>query len=153
VFLNHGAWQRPVWHGNCLRAAGFMPLPSIAYRLARIAVGDGIANAHPAAGQRRWTFAVRHALLMAAGGVLVAEDGETGLPTTNLARAAHPPFLVGSPLGRCRIAGSRTMARQPGEPRRETASDIDLAASRARAILNRAAGCLLGVAIGGGSRA
>ena len=51
-----------------------MPLPSIAYRLARVAVGDGIAtvtlrpvNAHD--------IAAGHALLIAAGGVLVAEDG------------------------------------------------------------------------------
>src|SRR4051812_32234265 len=44
VFLNHGAWQRPVWHGSACAPAGFMPLPSIAYRLARIAAGDGIAT-------------------------------------------------------------------------------------------------------------
>ena len=41
VFLNHGAWQRPIWHGNAVAPGRFMPLPSIAYRLARVAVGAG----------------------------------------------------------------------------------------------------------------
>src|SRR5579871_4538263 len=36
VFLNHGAWQRPVWNGTACAPARFMPLPSIAYRLARL---------------------------------------------------------------------------------------------------------------------
>src|SRR3954469_16681410 len=74
VFLNHGAGQRPVWSSAACAPARFMPLPSIAYRLARVAVGDGIAtvtlrpvNAHD--------IAAGHALLTAAGGVLVAEDG------------------------------------------------------------------------------
>jgi len=74
VFLNHGAWQRPIWHGNAVAPGRFMPLPSIAYRLARVAVGDGLAtitlrpvNAHD--------VAAGHALLMATGGVLTAEDG------------------------------------------------------------------------------
>ena len=74
VFLNHGAGQRPVWNTTACAPARFMPLPSIAYRLARVAVGDGIAtvtlrpvNAHD--------IAAGHALLTAAGGVLVAEDG------------------------------------------------------------------------------
>ena len=74
VFLNHGAGQRPVWHATACAPARFFPLPSIAYRLARVAVGDGIAtvtlrpvNAHD--------IAAGHALLTAAGGVLVAEDG------------------------------------------------------------------------------
>ncbi len=74
VFLNHGAGQRPVWNSTACTFARFMPLPSIAYRLARVAVGDGIAtvtlrpvNAHD--------IVAGHALLTAAGGVLVAEDG------------------------------------------------------------------------------
>ena len=44
VFLNHGAGQRPVWSSAACASARFMPLPSIAYRLARVAVGDGIAT-------------------------------------------------------------------------------------------------------------
>ena len=74
VFLNHGAWQRPAWHAAAVAPGRFMPLPSIAYRLARVAVGDGLAtvtlrpvNAHD--------VAAGHALLLAAGGVLTAEDG------------------------------------------------------------------------------
>ena len=90
VFLNHGAGQRPVWNSTACASARFMPLPSIAYRLARVAVGDGIAtvtlrpvNAHD--------IAAGHALLTAAGGVLVAEDGVGG----HLRRAwGQPPLCL-----------------------------------------------------------
>src|ERR1700731_460376 len=44
VFLNHGAGQRPVWNSTACTFARFMPLPSIAYRLARGAVGGGVAT-------------------------------------------------------------------------------------------------------------
>src|SRR3984957_701159 len=54
VFLNHGAGQRPVWSSVACAPARFMPLPSIAYRLARVAVGDGIARS-PCARSTRTT--------------------------------------------------------------------------------------------------
>ena len=74
MFLNHGVWQRPIWNGTAVAPGRFMPLPSIAYRLARVAVGDGLAtvtlrpvNAHD--------IAAGHALLLAVGGTIEAEDG------------------------------------------------------------------------------
>ena len=43
VFLNHRAGMIPVASGAAVAPARFVSLPSIAYRLARVAVGDGVA--------------------------------------------------------------------------------------------------------------
>ncbi len=123
VFLNHGAWQRPVWHGGACAPAGFMPLPSIAYRLARIAVGDGIATLtlRPV---NALDIAAGHALLMAAGGVLLAEDGTPG----DLQRPGRKP-AVGVFRRRAQSGGGIArahLARQPGTAA-GASGDADLA--------------------------
>ena len=43
VFLNHRAAMTPVASGAAVAPARFVSLPSIAYRLARVAAGDGVA--------------------------------------------------------------------------------------------------------------
>jgi fructose-1,6-bisphosphatase/inositol monophosphatase family enzyme len=50
-------------------------VPSLAYRLARVAAGDGAA-AFSLRGPRSWDYAGAHALLRAVGGVLVDESGK-----------------------------------------------------------------------------
>jgi ADP-ribosylglycohydrolase/fructose-1,6-bisphosphatase/inositol monophosphatase family enzyme len=144
VFLNHGAGQRPIWSSAACAPARFMPLPSIAYRLARVAVGDGIAtvtlrpvNAHD--------VAAGHALLTAAGGVLVAEDG---LPVTYSEHGDSRPFAC---FGGAPSAVQALRSRQwrgSTEPRRE--AKVKLAWPRAREDrrFDRALGCLLGMVIG-----
>jgi len=144
VFLNHGAWQRPVWNSTACAPARFMPLPSIAYRLARVAVGDGIAtvtlravNAHD--------IAAGHALLTAAGGVLLTEDG---VPVTYDQDGDSRPSACfgGAPDA---VATLRTRIwRRSGEPVRQprvTLSWPRLAEDRR---LDRALGCMLGLVIG-----
>ena len=117
VFLNHGAWQRPVWHGNACSPAGFMPLPSIAYRLARIAVGDGIAT-QTLRPVNALDIAAGHALLMAAGGVLVAEDGVPVTYNEQGERAAHRRVSAGRrPRWRCCGRAPGAAAPSPGENR------------------------------------
>ncbi len=145
VFLNHGAWQRPVWHGNACAPAGFMPLPSIAYRLARIAVGDGIATLtlRPV---NALDIAAGHALLMAAGGVLVAEDGEP--VTYNELGESRPSACFGGSPRAVAVLRARTW-RGSQEPRREPRVTLTWPRLVPETMLNRAAGCLLGVAIGG----
>ena len=54
--------------------ARYVALPSIAYRLALVAVGEGVATlslTNPCS----WDYAAGHALIRAAGGVLVQADG------------------------------------------------------------------------------
>ena len=144
VFLNHGAGQRPVWSSTACAPARFMPLPSIAYRLARVAVGDGIAtvtlrpvNAHD--------IAAGHALLTAAGGVLVAEDG---VPVTYKEDGSSRPFACfgGAPSA---VATLRARVwRGSTEPRREPKIALSWPRVAEGQRLDRALGCLLGMAIG-----
>jgi ADP-ribosyl-[dinitrogen reductase] hydrolase len=144
VLLNHGAGQRPVWSGTACAPARFMPLPSIAYRLARVAVGDGIAtvtlrpvNAHD--------IAAGHALLTAAGGVLVAEDG---MQVTYGEHGACRPFACfgGAPAA---VATLRSRIwRGSTERRREPKFALTWPRVAEGQRLDRALGCMLGMVIG-----
>ncbi len=144
VFLNHGAGQRPVWNSTACTFARFMPLPSIAYRLARVAVGDGIAtvtlrpvNAHD--------IVAGHALLTAAGGVLVAEDG---MEVTYAEDGASRPFAC---FGGAPAAVSALRARTwrgSSEPRREPMVTLGWPRAAEGKRFDRALGCMLGMIIG-----
>lgn len=144
VFLNHGAGQRPVWSSLACAPARFMPLPSIAYRLARVAVGDGIAtvtlrpvNAHD--------IAAGHALLTAAGGVLVAEDG---VPVTYGEDGDSRPFACfgGAPAA---VTILRTRKwRGSTESRREAKVALTWPRAAENRRFDRALGCMLGMVIG-----
>ena len=62
-------------NGRCVAPARYLGMPSIAYRLALAAAGEGVAGValkRPTA----WDYAAGHALLRAAGGELVDERGE-----------------------------------------------------------------------------
>jgi ADP-ribosyl-[dinitrogen reductase] hydrolase len=144
VFLNHGAGQRPVWSSTACAPARFMPLPSIAYRLARVAVGDGVAtvtlrpvNAHD--------IAAGHALLTAAGGVLLAEDG---VPVTYGADGDSRPFACfgGAPAA-VEILRARKW-RGSTEPRREAKVALTWPRMAEGQRFDRALGCMLGMVIG-----
>jgi len=144
VFLNHGAWQRPVWNSAACAPARFMPLPSIAYRLARVAVGDGIAtvtlrpvNAHD--------IAAGHALLTAAGGVLLTEDG---VPVTyDDSGDSRPGACFGGAPRAVAILRSRIWRRSP-EPPRDRRVTLTWARPPEDQRLDRALGCMLGLVIG-----
>jgi len=144
VFLNHGAGQRPVWSSTACAPARFMPLPSIAYRLARVAVGDGIAtvtlrpvNAHD--------IAAGHALLTAAGGVLVAEDG---MPVTYGHHGDSRPFACfgGAPAAVATLR-ARTW-RGSTEPRRDAKFALTWPRVAEGPRFDRALGSMLGMVIG-----
>jgi ADP-ribosyl-[dinitrogen reductase] hydrolase len=144
VFLNHGAWQRPVWHGSAVAPGRFMPLPSIAYRLARVAVGDGIATLtlRPV---NALDVAAGHALLLAAGGVLVAEDGA---PVTYSALGeSRPSACFGGAPAAVAALRARTW-RGSTEPRREPRVTLTWPRTPEGTALDRAIGCMLGQVIG-----
>ncbi|HET6308545.1 MAG TPA: inositol monophosphatase family protein, partial [Rhodopila sp.] len=144
VFLNHGAGQRPVWNGAACAPARFLALPSIAYRLARVAAGDGIAtvtlrpvNAHD--------VAAGHALVAAAGGVLVTEDGA---PVTYDEHGDSRPSACfgGAPHA---VATLRTRQwRNSSEPRRPPRVSLSWPRAPEDQRLDRALGCMLGLVIG-----
>ena len=144
VFLNHGAWQRPVWHAQACAPAGFMPLPSIAYRLARIAVGDGIAT-QTLRPVNALDIAAGHALVMAAGGVLTREDG---CPVTYDEQGhSRPSACFGGAPRAVEALRARTW-RGSQEPRREPRITLPWPRRVPEAMLDRAAGTLFGLAIG-----
>ena len=142
VFLNHGVWQRPIWNSAAVAPGRFMPLPSIAYRLARVAVGDGLAtvtlrpvNAHD--------VAAGHALLLAAGGVLTAEDG---IPVVYDTAGQSRPFacIGGAP----RVVETLRTRQWRGstEDRREPRVMLSWPRTIPEDKVDRAVGCLLGFA-------
>src|SRR5207248_1551944 len=75
VFVSQGADRRAASNQKCVAPGRYIALPSVAYRLARVAAGDGVA-AVSLNGPHSWDFAAGHALLRGAGGVLVDEKGE-----------------------------------------------------------------------------
>ncbi|HYT94738.1 MAG TPA: inositol monophosphatase family protein [Gemmataceae bacterium] len=75
VFVSQDADNCPAANTDCVRPARYIALPSIAYRLARVAVGDGVAAVSLAA-PGGWDYAAGHALLRAGGGVLLDQDGQ-----------------------------------------------------------------------------
>src|SRR5262245_37721139 len=74
VFLSQDADRNPEANTACVEPTRYLDLPSIAYRLARVAAGDGVA-AVSLSSPVSWDYAAGHALLRAAGGVLIDQDG------------------------------------------------------------------------------
>ncbi len=75
VYVSTAAASKPELNMELCAPASFIPMPSIAYRLARVAAGDAVAatslvpvSAHDVVGG--------HALLLGAAGVLLNQDGE-----------------------------------------------------------------------------
>ena len=75
VFLHHRTATAPIASGTAVAPARFVSLPSIAYRLARVAAGDGVATVSLSA-PGGIDYAAGHALLRGAGGVLLDEAGQ-----------------------------------------------------------------------------
>lgn len=75
VLISHTAESKPEANAEALAPARFRAIPSIAYRLALAAAGDGAA-AVSLNSPGGWDYAAGHALLLAAGGELVNQRGE-----------------------------------------------------------------------------
>ncbi|WP_437909961.1 inositol monophosphatase family protein [Sorangium sp. So ce327] len=74
VLLSQSADYLPARNARCVAPARFLALPSLAYRLALAAAGEGVA-AVSLSRPRSWDYAAGHALVRAAGGELVDDDG------------------------------------------------------------------------------
>jgi len=74
VLLSTSASQRPEASEALVAPAQFLPMTSIAYRLARVAAGDAVATL-TLHGAKSWDIAAGHALLLGAGGELYDESG------------------------------------------------------------------------------
>ena len=94
VFVSQAADKNPSANAACVHPARQIALPSIAYRLARVAIGDGVAGVSLNS-PCHWDFAAGHALLRGAGGVLVNEVG------TEVTYSQDGTSFVGNCFGGC----------------------------------------------------
>ena len=144
VWVSAAAARKPEVNSELCRPARFIAMPSIAYRLARVAAGDGICavslvelSAHD--------VAAGHALLRGAGGVLLREDGQPLSYADSLDSVSQRCF--GGAAGVC-----QALVRRPWEQALRTPSTVARPRGPrrypAREQMQRAAGCLAGLFIG-----
>jgi ADP-ribosylglycohydrolase/fructose-1,6-bisphosphatase/inositol monophosphatase family enzyme len=136
---------RPLAYSTGAHPARFVAMPSIAYRLARLAGGDGIA-AITVHGVNEYDIAAGMALVLAAGGVLLDSQGRDIVLTGDPGKRVEGCF-----------AGSREAAaalarfdwkKLEEEPKRAARVALGFPRRDDEARFARAAGCLLGQVIG-----
>jgi ADP-ribosylglycohydrolase/fructose-1,6-bisphosphatase/inositol monophosphatase family enzyme len=145
VFLSQAAPEWPIGNGLAVAPARFIGLPSIAYRLARVAAGDGVA-AVSLNGPCGWDYAAGHALVRGAGGVLLDEAGAEVRYTIDGRSSVR--WCFGGAEGAVRALAARdwgAVRRGPRQSRRLTLAWPRLDEGLA---LDRAVGCLLGQVVG-----
>jgi ADP-ribosyl-[dinitrogen reductase] hydrolase len=143
VLMNHTSGLRPLTASARVAPAGYVPMPSIAYRLARIAVGDAVAtmslNTITAL-----DYAAGHALLRGAGGTLT--DGG-GTPVTYTADGdSEAVGCFGGAPGAVAAMLTRTW-RGSTETRRDWRVKLGWPRAEDNAALDRAVGAMLGLLI------
>ena len=94
--LRPGAWSRAV------APARYIAMPSIAYRLARVAAGDGVATVSTH-GVNEYDIAAGMALLRASGGVALDAEGKEITLTGELERRVSGCF-AGAPAAAAQLA-------------------------------------------------
>ncbi|HEY2595222.1 MAG TPA: inositol monophosphatase family protein, partial [Chloroflexota bacterium] len=149
VGLSQAGNRNPVGYLSCVAPARYVSCPSIAYRLALVAVGEHVAT-FSLNYLRPWDFAAGHALVRAAGGILVDEHGQQIVYATD-GPAKPTQVFAGQP----NVVQDLARRHWDGISRSgfgDAAPPPDLAPVRAQVgklehdpgVLSRAQGCLLG---------
>lgn len=141
VLVSAAADRDPETNLRCVAPARFRAMPSVAHRLALVAVGEGAAASSlyaPCA----WDYAAGHALLRGSGGKLVDESGAPVTYTESAESQVQAAFGGAAQVVAelCRRPWGQVMT---GAPRGE----VSLEPGRCVAdvpLLSRAQGCLLG---------
>lgn len=145
VLVSQVADRRPVENGRCVAPGRFLAMPSIAYRLALVAAGEGVA-AVSLSGPVAWDYAAGHALVRAVHGDLVDQD-QRPVAYEGPPRAGASYCFGGAP------AAARTLAQRGwGSVFGRGASGSSYAQVRTQVgrlvrdagMLRRAQGCMLG---------
>ena len=144
VLLNHTSGLRPLTASARVAPAGYVPMPSIAYRLARIAVGDAVATMslrhhHDARLRRRPCPAARRRR---------RADRRRGRPVTytDVGDSEAVGCFGGAPNAVATML-TRTW-RGSTEPRRDWRVKLGWPRAEENAALDRAIGAMLGLLLG-----
>ncbi len=150
VLLAYRSYARPETNVRRVAPARFISCNSVAYRLARVAAGDAVATASRQSKLAAYDYAAGHALLRGAGCVFVDGAGREPVYGPNGAGGMDKCF-AGSPAAvRALLCHDWSLGRTPEQP---LAERITLRWPRSDHGLDRALGCLAGLAIGEGSAA
>jgi ADP-ribosylglycohydrolase/fructose-1,6-bisphosphatase/inositol monophosphatase family enzyme len=137
--------QRPETWSRAVAPARYVAMPSIAYRLARIAAGDGVATVS-IHGVNEYDIAAGMALISAAGGVSLDAEGQPIRLEGNSTRRVSGCF-AGAPRVAAQLARFDWKSLD-AEPRREPRVALAFPRKPDSARLARAQGVLLGQVIG-----
>jgi ADP-ribosylglycohydrolase/fructose-1,6-bisphosphatase/inositol monophosphatase family enzyme len=138
------AFKPETW-SRAARPARYVAMPSIAYRMARVAAGDGVATVSTHS-VNEYDIAAGMALISAAGGVSLDKEGNEIRLEGNSTRRVSGCY-AGAPHAARALAGFDWPALET-EPRREARVVLAFPRKPADARLSRAQGTLLGQVIG-----
>lgn len=110
VFVSTAATGKPQVNSELCYPGSFVAMPSIAYRLARVAVGDGDAGVSLVPVSAHDVVA-GHALLIGAGGVLVNQDGLAITYTTEVRMQTVSQACFGGTPEACQALFNRGWSR------------------------------------------
>lgn len=98
VLVSQAADRRSSVNAELVAPARFLPVPSIAYRMALVAAGEGEVGV-AVSGAEDFDYAGAHALLLGAGGVLLDADGQpvSYAPEGGRRRSGRGALFGGSP--------------------------------------------------------
>ncbi len=145
VWATASSALRPAAFSRAVAPARYVAMPSIAYRLARVAAGDGVA-AISVHGVNEYDIAAGLALIRAAGGVMLdAEGREVALSGTSGTRISG--CFAGAPDAVLHLS-KQNWALLEEEPRRAVRVPLGYPRKNDPVRLSRAQGCLLGQVIG-----
>jgi len=146
VFISQDADKNPPANAACVTPARFIVMPSIAYRLALVAAGEGVA-AVSLNGPGAWDYAGGHALLVGVGGALIDQNGQPiGYDSHG---GSHCSWCFGGAPAAVDKLHQRDWGSVFGAAKKHTPPYVLVHPERGTAVpdpqrLSRAQGCLLG---------
>ncbi len=148
VLLAFRSYARPETNARRVAPARFISSNSIAYRLARVAAGDAVATASRQSKLAAYDYAAGHALLRGAGCVLLDGAGHRPVYGPDGTGGMDKCFAGSEAAVRALLGHDWSLGANPETPLPER---ITLNWPRSDQGLDRAIGCLAGLAIGEGS--
>ena len=145
VWATASAANKPVAWSLAVAPARYIVMPSIAYRMARIAAGDGVAtvSVHSV---NEYDIAAGMALMRGANGTALDVEGRDIVLAGNTGTRVKGVF-AGAPEAARHLAGF-AWSEMEQEPRREPRVSLGFPRRNRPLELARAQGCLLGQVIG-----